>query len=202
MVNLEIDDAGRKNWLLDHQQQKEGGSRIAIHALTLDRGELHYRDAERDINLEIPQVTQYYRPALTIPEDERPHTYTGAPIRPASIWVPAIAAEPPADAHVLYDFEVLDWGDWVANGSAWGKHPERMLQLADYTAKRCDVEKLRREAAEPKPQSAPIAPEEDDDRPVRPMSCPSSAGCRGTTICLWRRATFAPASSSRPSQAC
>ena len=53
VVNLEIDDAGRKNWLLDHQQQKEGGSRIAIHALTLDRGELHYRDAERDINLDV-----------------------------------------------------------------------------------------------------------------------------------------------------
>src|SRR5438874_3646068 len=53
VVNLEIDDAGRKNWLLDHQQQKEGGSRIAIHALTLDHGELHYRDAERDINLDV-----------------------------------------------------------------------------------------------------------------------------------------------------
>src|SRR5437764_12235801 len=52
VVNLEIDDAGRKNWLLDHQQQKEGGSRIAIHALTLDHVELHYRDAERDINLD------------------------------------------------------------------------------------------------------------------------------------------------------
>src|SRR5438094_583463 len=53
VVNLEIDDTGRKNWLLDQQQQKEGGSRIAIHALTLDRGELHYRDAERDINLDV-----------------------------------------------------------------------------------------------------------------------------------------------------
>src|SRR5438094_4356756 len=53
VVNLEIDDAGRKNWLLDHQQEKESGSRIAIHVLTLDHGELHYRDAERDINLDV-----------------------------------------------------------------------------------------------------------------------------------------------------
>src|SRR3954468_14576227 len=53
VVNLEIDEEGRKNWLLDNQQQKEGGSRIAIHALTLDHGELHYIDAERDINLDV-----------------------------------------------------------------------------------------------------------------------------------------------------
>src|SRR5919197_100427 len=53
VVNLEIDEKGRKNWLLDNQEQKEGGSRIAIHALTLDHGELHYLDAERDINLDV-----------------------------------------------------------------------------------------------------------------------------------------------------
>jgi AsmA protein len=53
IVNLEIDEKGRKNWLLDNQEQKEGGSRIAIHALTLDHGELHYLDAERDINLDV-----------------------------------------------------------------------------------------------------------------------------------------------------
>src|SRR5262249_489812 len=53
VVNLEIDEDGRKNWLLDNQEQKEGGSRVAIHALTLDHGELHYMDAERDINLDV-----------------------------------------------------------------------------------------------------------------------------------------------------
>jgi AsmA protein len=53
VVNLEIDEDGRKNWVLDNQQQKEGGSRIAIHALTLDHGELHYLDAGREINLDV-----------------------------------------------------------------------------------------------------------------------------------------------------
>jgi uncharacterized protein involved in outer membrane biogenesis len=53
VVNLEIDEDGRKNWLLANQEQKEGGSRVAIHALTLDHGELHYLDAERDINLDV-----------------------------------------------------------------------------------------------------------------------------------------------------
>jgi len=39
VVNLEIDDQGRKNWVLDSQQQGgSGGSRVAIHALTLDNG--------------------------------------------------------------------------------------------------------------------------------------------------------------------
>jgi uncharacterized protein involved in outer membrane biogenesis len=53
VVNLEVDEDGRKNWLLDNQEQKEGSSRVAIHALTLDHGELHYLDAERDINLDV-----------------------------------------------------------------------------------------------------------------------------------------------------
>src|SRR5919205_3270471 len=54
VVNLEIDDQGRKNWVLDSQQQGEsGGSRVAIHQLTLDNGELNYDDAERDISLNV-----------------------------------------------------------------------------------------------------------------------------------------------------
>ncbi|MBL9019316.1 MAG: hypothetical protein JNL83_34330 [Myxococcales bacterium] len=87
----------------------------AFSALVLD---------ERDVNLEVGQVNQYYRPALTLPEDERPRLYTGATIRPASIWVPAIAAAPPAGAHVLFDFEAMEWGEWTASGAAWGKRPE------------------------------------------------------------------------------
>lgn len=91
----------------------------AFSALVLD---------ERDVNLEVGAVTQYYRPALALPEDERPHTYTGASIRPASIWVPAVASAPPAGARALFDFEVADWGDWVATGAAWGKRPEQETQ--------------------------------------------------------------------------
>src|ERR671928_1818367 len=53
IVNLEIDDEGRKNWLLKPEEQSEGGSRIAIHALTFDEGRLRYADAERDIDLDV-----------------------------------------------------------------------------------------------------------------------------------------------------
>jgi len=53
VVNLEIDEQGRKNWLLDNQPQNEGGSRISIHALTFDDAELTYIDAERDIGLAV-----------------------------------------------------------------------------------------------------------------------------------------------------
>ena len=87
----------------------------AFTALVLD---------ERDINLEVGAVTQYYRPALTLPEDERPRLYTGATIRPASIWVPATAAAPPPGAHALHDFEMMEWGEWNVAGAAWGKRPE------------------------------------------------------------------------------
>ena len=53
VVNLEVDERGRKNWLLDSQQQKEGGSRISIRALTFDDADLTYIDAERDIGLDV-----------------------------------------------------------------------------------------------------------------------------------------------------
>ncbi|HET7670770.1 MAG TPA: AsmA family protein [Burkholderiales bacterium] len=53
IVNLEIDEEGRKNWLMERDQQKEGqGSRIAVQQLTLDHGQLKYDDAGRDISLQ------------------------------------------------------------------------------------------------------------------------------------------------------
>ena len=52
IVNLEIDEEGRKNWLLKADEQREGGSRISILALTLDQGQFKYADAERDISLD------------------------------------------------------------------------------------------------------------------------------------------------------
>ena len=57
IVNLQIDEEGRKNWLLKPDQQSESGSRIAIQALTLDHGELKYVDAERDIDLNVALST-------------------------------------------------------------------------------------------------------------------------------------------------
>jgi len=52
VVNLEIDDEGRKNWILDSDQKKEGPSRVHIKLLTLDRGELKYDDALREISID------------------------------------------------------------------------------------------------------------------------------------------------------
>jgi len=57
IVNLEIDDEGRKNWLLKPDEQSEGGSRVAIHALTFDEARLRYADAERDIDLDVALAT-------------------------------------------------------------------------------------------------------------------------------------------------
>src|SRR5919198_608739 len=57
IVNLEIDDKGRKNWLLKPEEQSEGGSRVSIHALTFDEGRLRYADAERDIDLDVALAT-------------------------------------------------------------------------------------------------------------------------------------------------
>ena len=51
VVDLEIDDEGRKNWLLTQDQHKEGGSRISIRSLTFDDAELTYSDDIRDIDL-------------------------------------------------------------------------------------------------------------------------------------------------------
>src|SRR3954471_5502199 len=53
IINLEIDEEGRKNWLLKPEEQSEGGSRVAIHALTFDEARLRYADAERDIDLDV-----------------------------------------------------------------------------------------------------------------------------------------------------
>ena len=57
IINLEIDDEGRKNWLLKPDEQSEGGSHVAIHALTFDEARLRYADAERDIDLDVALAT-------------------------------------------------------------------------------------------------------------------------------------------------
>jgi AsmA protein len=58
VVDLEIDEDGRKNWLLEHDQHKEGGSRISIKALTFDDAQLTYSDDIRDIDL-VTQLSTY-----------------------------------------------------------------------------------------------------------------------------------------------
>ena len=52
-IDLEVDDEGRKNWILSEQdQQKKRGSRIALQQLTFDHARLRFADAGRDIDLE------------------------------------------------------------------------------------------------------------------------------------------------------
>ncbi|MBV9192251.1 MAG: AsmA family protein [Betaproteobacteria bacterium] len=51
VIDLEIDEQGRKNWLLTQDQHREGGSRISIKALTFDDAQLTYSDDIRDIDL-------------------------------------------------------------------------------------------------------------------------------------------------------
>ncbi|HTR55744.1 MAG TPA: hypothetical protein VMJ10_33940 [Kofleriaceae bacterium] len=78
---------------------------------------------DRDLNLEVPRIAQEYRPELELPDDERPHLYSGALVVPTAIWVPAVPATPPAGAHVVADFESPSWGGWVKQGAAFGDGP-------------------------------------------------------------------------------
>ncbi|HEY5897266.1 MAG TPA: AsmA family protein [Burkholderiales bacterium] len=57
-IDLEIDEEGRKNWLLERDQKKEGGSRVSIVALTFDHARLRFDDAIREISLETALSTQ------------------------------------------------------------------------------------------------------------------------------------------------
>ena len=84
----------------------------------------------RDLFLELPEIRQYYRPALKIPGDEQPHLFTGAgcvvshaPLAPDSIWIPALVPTPLAGAKVLFDFEMPTWDGWTRSGPAWGESP-------------------------------------------------------------------------------
>jgi len=59
VIDLEIDEDGRKNWILSEQDQhKEGGSRISIKSLTFDDAQLTYTDDIRDIDL-VSQLSTY-----------------------------------------------------------------------------------------------------------------------------------------------
>jgi hypothetical protein len=82
----------------------------------------------RDLFIELPQVRQYYRPALKLPANEQPHLYTGAQVFPESIWVPALQSQPPKGAKVVFDFEGASWQGWTKSGAAWGNGPEAESQ--------------------------------------------------------------------------
>jgi hypothetical protein len=80
----------------------------------------------RDLQTELPALRQYYRPALMLPDNQRPRVYTGASVVPDSIWIPAIPATPPSNAKVVFDFEAASWAPgWstTGTGTAWGPGP-------------------------------------------------------------------------------
>jgi hypothetical protein len=78
---------------------------------------------DRDLYLELPALTSAYRPAFKLPLDERPRVFTGAHVVPDAIWVPRVAAAPPAGAKVVFDFEAPTWSTWSRSGMAWGDGP-------------------------------------------------------------------------------
>jgi uncharacterized protein involved in outer membrane biogenesis len=63
VVDLEQDAEGRKSWVLDDQPKKE--SRVHIHRLTLDHGELIYDDALADVSLRAALTTDQTGIAFT-----------------------------------------------------------------------------------------------------------------------------------------
>jgi hypothetical protein len=89
--------------------------RHAFAALVLDN---------RDVHLEVPAVEMSYRAAHKLSGDERPALYTGAKVRPETVWVPAVPATPPDGMRVLFDFEHVSWSAWTVTGTAWGARPE------------------------------------------------------------------------------
>jgi len=85
-------------------------------AVFLDNVDLHNRN-------EYSALNQNYRAAIELPGNERPRVYTGAPVVPVSIWVPALPATPPAGSHAVFDFETSRWDGWQRSGPAFGNGP-------------------------------------------------------------------------------
>jgi len=51
-IDLETDDEGRQNWILQRGEKREGGSRVILQKLTFDHARLRYADSGREIDLE------------------------------------------------------------------------------------------------------------------------------------------------------
>jgi len=70
-------------------------------------------------------LTQSYRLDDKLPGNARPRLFTGATdLVPDEIWVPRVRPDPPAGAHVLFDFENGSFAGWNHVGDAWGDGPE------------------------------------------------------------------------------
>ena len=79
-------------------------------------------DAPRDVDVEVALVPSTYRTDAALPGAERPRTFTGARVAPATIWVPAVKEKPPFGTRVLFDFESGQYDGWTAGGG-WRTRP-------------------------------------------------------------------------------
>jgi hypothetical protein len=77
----------------------------------------------RPVGSELAGLRDSYRMDDFLPPTESPRVYTGADVRPRSIWVPAKPLPLPEGATVLFDFENGRLGGWKTTGRAWGRHP-------------------------------------------------------------------------------
>ena len=86
-VALEMDEEGRKNWILRHgKDEDKKDSRIFIRHLTLDRGRLLYEDAAREISLAVDLETDASGVAFGAQG-----TYQGLPARASGHGGPVLA---------------------------------------------------------------------------------------------------------------
>ena len=79
-IALELTEDGRKNWLLDQDQKDEGGSRIHIRGLTLDRASLEYYEPGRGIDV-AAELTSEKEGVVFIVEGE----YKGLPLAASGV---------------------------------------------------------------------------------------------------------------------
>jgi hypothetical protein len=77
----------------------------------------------RDLHHDSGLIARHYRPEFLLPAGERPRTFTGAPVMPEAMWVPATKAVLPAGTRVLFDFESGRFDGWRSEGVAWGRAP-------------------------------------------------------------------------------
>ena len=96
VIDLEIDEDGRKNWLLERDQHKEGGSRISIKALTFDDAQLTYTDDLRDIDL----VSHLSTTADGVRANAK-GTYHGLPATAQATGAPVIALKDTDEPYAL-----------------------------------------------------------------------------------------------------
>lgn len=53
---------------------------------------------QRDVHLELPEVSRYYYRALELPANERPRVRSGARVTPESVWLPILDGNPATSA--------------------------------------------------------------------------------------------------------